>query len=350
MPLERHPAEVDLYYDLPAQDETWDTHLIHTNYFGFTVPEAGLGAFVYVRCMPAFPLCHAGVAFWRGLDNVDALDAEFFDYEVSLPWPSITASGLATRNGVVLRFIEPGRVIGLSYTSNDGATVMDVVGEAVTPMVARGHVMPGEERHHGGARPHGGMEQMMHYTGALTVNGERFDVDAFDVRDRSWNQVRVERQDAVQAPPVCWTPMYFGPDLVLNQVSPETHDTDPLWPAVYDIPVEKIRPVSGWVYSSLDDVALQIVRTRRDVQAIHPVLGMPTRQDLEIEDETGRVLRFEGEALSATDMPMWPNVNMRIAVYRWTDERGRETHSSTQEIWFDRYQRLLKRHRRSLVS
>ena len=66
------------------------------------------------------------------------------------------------------------------------------------------------------------------------------------------------------------------------------------------------------------------------------ILGMPTRQELEIEDETGRVRRFEGEALSATDMPMWPNVNMRIAVYRWTDERGRETpgwKAMTQELF-----------------
>lgn len=38
------------------------------------------------------------------------------------------------------------------------------------------------------------------------------------------------------APPVSWTPMYFGDDLALNQVSPETHDTDPLWLEVYEIP------------------------------------------------------------------------------------------------------------------
>jgi hypothetical protein len=345
MPLDRHPSDVDLRYDRPAPGEEWDTHLIHTNYFGFTVPEAGLGAFVYVRCMPAFPLCHGGVCFWSGLDNYDALDADFFDYEVSMPWPEIDERSLTTRNGLRLEFVEPGRVVRLTYTSNDGETRMDVTANALTPMVARGHVMPGEEFHHGGPRAHGGMEQIMHYSGELIVAGRRHTVDAHDVRDRSWNQIRTERQGAIAAPPVCWTPMYFGGDLALNQVSPETHDTDPLWPEVYDIPAEKIRPVFGWTYSADSDEALEIVRTRRNVLEHHPVLGMPTRQELEIEDERGRVRHFSGEALSATDMPMWPNVNMRIAVYRWTDELGRETHSSTQEIWFDRYQRLLKSRR-----
>jgi hypothetical protein len=259
-----------------------------------------------------------------------------------MPWPVIAVNSLTTRNGLTLRFVEPGRVIRLTYTSNDGRTRMDVTATAVTPMVARGHVMPGEEQHHGGPRAHGGMEQIMHYAGRLIVNGDTYTVDAHDVRDRSWNQVRTERQGEILAPPVCWTPMYFGPDLALNQVSPETHDTGPLWPEVYDIPPDRVRPVFGWTYSAEADEALLITRTRRNVVERHAVLGMPTRQELEIEDETGRVRRFTGSALSVTDMPMWPNVNMRIAVYRWTDEHGRATHSSTQEIWFDRYQRLLK--------
>jgi len=347
MPLDRHPGEVDLLYPRPAEGEEWDPHLIHTNYFGFTVPEAALGAFAYVRSHPAFPLCHGGVCFWSGVDNVDALDADFFDYEVSMPWPEIDESSLTTRNGLRLEFLEPGKRVRLLYESNDGRTRMDVTADALTPMVARGHVMPGEDAFHDSTRASGGMEQIMRYTGTLVVEGTEYDVDATDVRDRSWNQIREERQGAVAAPPVCWTPMYFGSDLALNQVSPETHDTNPLWPEAYDIPPEKVRPVFGWTYSADDDEALEIVRTRRDVQEIHPILGMPTRQQIEMEDERGRVRNFSGEALAATDMPMWPNVNMRISVYRWTDEQGRETHSSTQEIWFDRYQRLLKTHRHS---
>jgi hypothetical protein len=139
--------------------------------------------------------------------------------------------------------------------------------------------------------------------------------------------------------------MYFGPDLALNQVSFESPDADPLWAEAYNMPPEKTKPVFAWTYSAEQDEALRIVRTRRHILDYHPLNGMPTHQQLEIEDEHGRTRHFTGLALATTDMPMWPNVNMRIAVYRWEDETGRITHSSTQEIWFDRFQRTLKRRR-----
>jgi hypothetical protein len=52
-------------------------------------------------------------------------------------------------------------------------------------------------------------------------------------------------------------------------VSPETHDTDPLWPEVYEIPPTKVNPLFGWTYSAVEDEALRIVRTRRDVLEVH---------------------------------------------------------------------------------
>jgi hypothetical protein len=30
-------------------------------------------------------------------------------------------------------------------------------------------------------------------------------------------------------------------------------------------------------------------------------------------------------------------------VYRWTDEQGRTTHATYQELWFDDYQQMMKR-------
>jgi hypothetical protein len=41
-----------------------------------------------------------------------------------------------------------------------------VLETAVTPLVARGHIVPGEENHHEGAgRASGGTQQLMHVTG-----------------------------------------------------------------------------------------------------------------------------------------------------------------------------------------
>jgi hypothetical protein len=349
MPLDRYGPEVDLLYPLPGAGETWHHHRVYTNYFGLTVPEHGLGIFIYLRCQPAFPMSQGGVMFWTGMDNIDALDADFFDYEISMPWPTVTPDSVTTANGLRFEFVEPGRVIRLTYQSNDGNTAMDVVGEAVTPLVARHHVTPGEENHFGAERAPGGFEQFMHYTGSVVVDGRTFGVDTVDVRDRSLHQLRTERQDAVKAPPACWTPMYFGDDLALNQVGFESLDGQPVWADVYDIPPEKLVPVSGWVYSLAEDEALAIVATRRHVLEHHPVNFMPIRQQLEVTDERGRVRRFTGEALSTTVLPMWPNTNMRSAVYRWRDEAGRQCSTLTFDLWFDRWQRAMKRRRQALA-
>ena len=348
MPLDHYAPDVDLLYPLPPDGETWHHHRVYTNYFGFCVPEHGLGVFVYLRCQPAFPMSQGGVMFWQGMDNIDALDAEFFDYEISMPWPTVTEDSVTTANGLRLEFIEPGRIIRLTYTSNDGNTRMDVTGTAVPPLVARGHVTPGEEDHFEGARRPGGFEQFMHYTGDVVVNGTEYSVDTYDVRDRSIHQLRTERQDAIKVPPTCWAPMYFG-DIALNHGGFEALDTDPVWAEVYTLPPEKLVPVSGWIYSFGDREALRIVRTRRRVLEHHAVNFMPIRQELEIEDERGRILGFSGEALSTGNMPMWPNTNMRCAVYRWQDERNRVCHTVTFELWFDRWQRAMKRRRAALA-
>jgi len=87
--------------------------------------------------------------------------------------------------------------------------------------------MPGEAERKRPARSPGGSEQFMHSIGELVVRGERFAVDCRAARDRSWRQVRTERQGAVKSPPVGWSPMYFGEDLVFNQISFERSTPTP---------------------------------------------------------------------------------------------------------------------------
>src|SRR5712692_4175216 len=114
MPLMTQPPETDLILPLPDVAD-WDPHTIHTHYFGFSVPEAQLGAFLYVRYQPAFPLCQGGVCIFRGLDNVAPLDMEFVDYEITMPWPRIAANSITTANGLAIEFVEPGRKVRLRY-------------------------------------------------------------------------------------------------------------------------------------------------------------------------------------------------------------------------------------------
>ena len=99
MTIATHPPETDLIVPLPAAGESWDPWTIHTHYFGFSVPEAELGAFLYVRYMPAFPLCQGGVGVFQGTDNLEPGDMAFLDYRLTMPWPEIEGNTITTATG-----------------------------------------------------------------------------------------------------------------------------------------------------------------------------------------------------------------------------------------------------------
>jgi hypothetical protein len=339
MTLPTQPPETDLILPLPGAGERWDPWTVHTHYFGFTVPEAEIGGFLYLRYQPAFPLCAGGAAVFRGLDNLEPADMEFLDYRLTMPWPEIDGATITTLNGLRIAFLEPGRTARVSFTSQDGETRIDLLQEAVSPLITRGHVMPGEEHDSDPAQHPGGSEQFMHVTGELVLRGTRYEVDCLYPRDRSWRQVRVEAPSA-PVPPVGWSPMCFGEDLIFNQISFEAPDTDPAWLGVYQMPPD--RPTHHFAWLVKDGETIAIEKVRRNVLERHPRLHAATRQEIDATDATGRVHRFTGTAIAMTAMPAWPNVVFRDSVFRWEDERGRVTHSTYQEIWFDAYQRAMK--------
>jgi len=341
MPHAILPPSSDLVLPLPGPDELWDPHTIHTHYFGFSAPEASLGAFLYIRYQPTFRLCQGGVVVFRGFDNPTPIDADHLDYEITMPWPRIEGTTITTANGLCLDFVEPGRRVRATYTGADGAVSLDVEFTAITPLLARGHVMPGEDDHHADpGRVPGGSEQFMHAVGSLDLHGERFAVDCFAPRDRSWRQVRTEKRGGVPIPPVGWSPMCFGEDLIFNQISYEAPDADPSWAGIYDMPPD--RPTHHFAWLQQGDKTLDVIRVRRKVLETQPGTFASLRQEIEAEDETGAIHRFHGRAIATAVMPAWPNVSFHDSVYRWEDERGRVAHSTYQEIWFDRYQRALK--------
>jgi hypothetical protein len=344
MPIATHRPETDLIVPLPGPGEQWDPWTIHTHYFGFTVPEAEIGAFTYIRYQPAFPLSQGGVGIFQGLDNLEPAEMEFLDYRMTMPWPEIDGNTITTANGLRFEFLEPGRMARVTFRSADGSVSIDVLQEAVSPLLVRGHVMPGEERDRDPSLEPGGSEQFMHVTGELVLRGTSYEVDCLHPRDRSWRQVRVEAP-ATPMPPVGWSPMCFGEDLIFNQISYEPLDTDPAWAGVYEIAADRPTHHFAWLYA--DGELTSITRVRRHVLERHPRLHAAVRQEIEAHDEAGRVHRFSGTAVAMAAMPAWPNVIFRDSVYRWEDERGRTTHSTYQEIWFDDYQRAMSRRSRA---
>lgn len=319
--------------------------MIHTHYHGLHIPEARIGAYIYMLYRPAFGLNQGGVLIFRGDDNPDPLYMDYMDYEMTMPWPTIEGNTITSDNGLALDFEEPGKRVRLTYSSPDGETRFDVVAEALTPLFARGHIIPGEDEEIDPSKQPGGTEQMMHVTGELVLRGERFEVDCFNPRDRSWGQVRTEsrhrRAKLRTLPPVGWTPMYFGDDLIFNSagfVSPGSH---PNWEGLYEIPEGLPNHYFAWMMVDGED--RPVTRVYREVTESHPVLHSAQRQRVEVEVEGGQTLAFEGETIAMTNAVAWPNAAIRVGVSRWEDERGRVTHNTYQEMWFDDvYQRAMR--------
>ena len=335
-----HDPATDVLLPLPEPGESWDPHTVYNYANLFHVPEAGISVFGYVKCKPAFPLVEGGICIFRGLDNYYPQDMEYCDYQMTMPWPGVDDDKVALANGYTVDVVERGQEMRLTYRSPDGQTSVDVTSSGLTPLLARGHIIPGEENQEGAAgQLKGGSEQMMHNVGEIVVNGERFEVDSKDGRDRSWGQVRTEFRDGRISPPALWTPMWFD-DLAFNQVGYEAPDTDPSWRGVFDIPEDRPSHYFAWVI--VDGEAREVESVHMDVHERHPVLHMPTSLEIEATDAQGDAYHFTGEAVAMTALPTWPNSTLRQALYRWEDDDGRVAFNSSQEMWWDQaYQRAM---------
>lgn len=344
MGFETQPPETDLALpDLSDTDE-WDPLTIFTHCSLVSVPEAEISIFTYLRCQPAFGLSQGGVSIFSGLDNHDPFGVDYLDFRNTMPWPEVDGYTITTANGLRLDFEAPGEILRISYESADSDTRLDVTQRGVTPLLARGHIIPGEDARADAAREPGGSEQFMHTRGKLVLDGTEHEVDSYDCRDRSWAQVRSEDRSSARVPPVAWTPMCFGEDLIVNQVSIEPEDTDPWWAGLYEIPAEK--PTHHFAWLQVDGELREVASVRRDVQRYHPTLYAAAAQTVEIEDATGVTHRFEGEAVAMAAVPVWSNAALRQFLYRWTNTAdGRTAYNSGQEIWMDQAYQLRAKER-----
>src|SRR5207237_10682535 len=122
----------------------------------------------------------------------------------------------------------------------------------------------------------GGSEQSRPSGGGRVGGGVRHAVDGHPIRDRSWRQVRSERE--VVHPPVAWSPMRFGDDLMFNQVGFESPDTGPVWKGLFDVPDDARTFHFGWIW--VDGDARPLTRLRRDLARDHPDLFAAREQEI----------------------------------------------------------------------
>jgi hypothetical protein len=138
--------------------------------------------------------------------NNDAFDAAGLRFEVQEP----TQRHRTSFEGTLLELAEPRAMADpkAAFEGNPKKKVsFDLIHEAVGPLYgSKAEKNADEDLEQSFARAH--FEQHMHVTGSLSIEGERFAIDGFGLRDHSWGPRYWQAIHSYE-----WLTLNFGPDL-----------------------------------------------------------------------------------------------------------------------------------------
>ena len=138
--------------------------------------------------------------------NNDAFDAAGLRFEVQEP----TQRHRTTFEGPLLELAEPRAMADpkAAFEGNPKKKVsFDLIHEAVGPLYgSKAEKKADEDPEQSFGRAH--FEQHMHVTGTLSIEGERFAIDGFGLRDHSWGPRYWQAIHSYE-----WLTLNFGPDL-----------------------------------------------------------------------------------------------------------------------------------------
>lgn len=305
---------------LTEADDGWHGHSPHwweteTAWFTFNVPERKMCGSLYVKARSVQETCDGGAWLW---DDSDA-DSLYDVQPVGLSFPNRGGDlrDLTAPNGVHIEVLEPLMKYHTTY-SDPGKFEADLVHEGIIP----------PHSHPIGAWPYWNsrhLDQPMHITGTIVVNGEEIAVDSYSIRDRSWGP----RPEGPTPPdkklaPGSWT---FNPRparaLLPYSVGYmyATQDAQEGW-LVGTSPLQDERgelsdeldPGAGYLLRG--GVYAPLVRGHRETK-IDPTNKWVTRVHIEGIDALGRTLVSDGEPLSR-----WGSQPGGCALFRWTWDDG----------------------------
>lgn len=290
--------------------------LTETQYFGFNVPEVGLHGFSYLWHHANLGTVSGGIAAWRGI-KTHHLECELYDHRMFMS-DRVVSDGIdhyAFESGYRVDVIEPFKKIRIRYEDPSRHNEVDVTYTALTPPA----MLP--------SRKH--FEQTMKTKGFVMLRGKRYEVDGFNVRDRSWGEAR--REDPMPMPPIVWLTGVFGEDFSFNCTLTDHPSRNPDWLGIYQFPEDKVL-MGGWIYrnGTHTRVVRAIKLTKRD-----PITLQPLTHELELYDDTGECFRINGMVEASSPSGFWSNVKIHMALVRW-DCAGHQGWGDSQECqWTD---------------
>ena len=301
-----HP---DSFADIPDDSAT------ETQYFGFSVPEAGIHALTYMWWHPNLKVCSGGLFVFKGVKQLTQA-SEICDWRTYMRDVAIENDLHEFRfdNGYGVKIIEPQRRFHLTYADEANGNSVDVMIDAVLPPVKTA------DGNH--------FEQTMRVTGELLLRGARYEVDCYHVRDRSWGKPRPET--LMPMPPTSWMCGAFRDDFSFNCTMFDQAGGQPERGGEFVLPDEQAL-IQGWVHH--EGTLGMILKAHKRVVRV-PGFVTCSAVDLRFEDDHGRDFEMQGSLIASCPIAAWMNGLTAINLMRW-DCNGENGYGDVQEVFWN---------------
>lgn len=289
--LDFHPADPDCH--------DW----AETNYFAFFNAEHAVCGHLQALFRPNLGVVMSDVRVWRGLvDRSD--DTWYIANHFHLPIPeSCNLREYTLGNGLSVKALSP-RDYRVDYIGIENTEIhFDVRGIMEPYDIADPDMDPVTRKAKGSSWTfasayNGHFDMSARLTGSVKVRGETIPIDCVQVMDHSWGP-RTE----VDLAAMMWLGAEFGDDFAIHAFFP----ADPANSGVLTLLAHGYVTDGGKV-RGLVSGRLNVTR-----MAYQPVAIV-----FEAEDETGQVYRLYGATIAGGPWPVYPSVDVGLALVRWT--------------------------------
>lgn len=291
--------------------------LTETQYLGFNVPEHNIHGLGYLWHHPNLGVVTGGLMVWQGIKPYSA-SAELFDMR-DYHNDRVLANDLhefRLDNSYSVKVIEPLKHLHMNYGDAKRNNHVDLDFTAVTPPV-----MFGDGNH---------FEQGLRVKGSLVLRGKEYQVNGFNVRDRSWGKLRPE--ELMPVPPVSWMTGWFGEDFMFNCSLMDHAGSCPLSTGDFALPEERAL-TGGWV--ARDGQIRRIVKARKKVDRDSKTL-LPRSVTLGFTDDQGQEVEIIGKLKASCPWSVWSNVHSYISLMQWEMD-GRVGNGDCQDVFWNDY-------------
>ena len=317
-------TEADDFLHPEANSTVPDDSLSETQYLGFSVPEAGIHSYSYMWHRPNLGVVTGGTFVFQGIKQW-MVQSEICDMHTFMSDSSIKNDLHEYRydNGYGVKVLEPLKHLHQTYSDPARGNSIDLHHRALCPPIVFG-----DGKH---------FEQPMKVTGEVTLRGKRYEVDCYNVRDRSWAKPRSE--EPMSAPPMSWMTGVFDDEYAFNCSVFDQIEGNPELPAEMVLPHDRTL-IAGWIRR--DGEVGRIVEATKQVTR-DPVNRRALGVNFQARDDLGRELDVRGTLVASCPWQTWHNTIIFIVLMRWECD-GKVAYGDLQEAhWGDYHNAMAAR-------